>query len=106
MAEYSAMKAAAKGGLYLVSFSLVFFPVMVAIAQNTSAEATASQSAVTTVEVIVTGSNIPTAEDVGPQPVDTYRREDIARLGVRNATDLAEKLPAALGASINDNIAN
>jgi fructose-specific component phosphotransferase system IIB-like protein len=27
--------------------------------------------------VIVTGSNIPTAEEVGPNPVDTYRSEDI-----------------------------
>ena len=94
------MKAAAKPGLYLVSFFIVFFPVIVVLAQNTSSGARASQPAVTTVEVIVTGSNIPTAEDVGPQPVDTYRREDNTRLGVRNATDLAEKLPAALGASI------
>ncbi|PYI75224.1 MAG: hypothetical protein DMF04_10865, partial [Verrucomicrobia bacterium] len=100
------MKAAAKPGLYLVSFFIVFFPVIVVLAQNTSSGARASQPAVTTVEVIVTGSNIPTAEDVGPQPVDTYRREDIARLGVRNATDLVEKLPAVLGASINDNISN
>src|SRR5438094_3345181 len=34
--------------------------------------------------VIVTGSNIPTAEEVGPNPVDTYRRDDITRLGVRD----------------------
>src|SRR5438045_9201277 len=27
--------------------------------------------------VIVTGSNIPTAETVGPNPVDTYNRENI-----------------------------
>ena len=33
--------------------------------------------------VIVTGSNIPTAEEVGPNPVDTYRRDDITRLGRR-----------------------
>ena len=33
-------------------------------------------------EVIVTGSNIPTSEEVGPNPVDTYRKEDITRLGV------------------------
>src|SRR5438132_83364 len=38
--------------------------------------------------VIVTGSNIPTAEEVGPNPVDTYRRDDITRLGVRTHTDL------------------
>src|SRR5204863_10048811 len=37
--------------------------------------------------VIVTGSNIPTAEETGPNPVDTYRVQDIEKLGVRNATD-------------------
>ncbi len=55
-------------------------------------------------EVIVTGSNIPTAEEVGPQPVDTYRKVDIERLGVRSATDLVQKLPAASGLSINENL--
>src|SRR6266403_6026902 len=54
-------------------------------------------------EVIVTGSNIPTSEEVGPSPVDTYRREDIIRLGVRSATDLIQKLPAATGSAINEN---
>ncbi|HYU52577.1 MAG TPA: TonB-dependent receptor plug domain-containing protein [Gemmatimonadaceae bacterium] len=52
----------------------------------------------------MTGSNIPTAEDVGPQPVDTYRREDITRLGVRNATDFVQKLPIVNGASLNENL--
>jgi iron complex outermembrane recepter protein len=52
----------------------------------------------------VTGSNIPTAEEVGPQPVDTYRRVDIERLGIRNATDLVQKLPVVTGPSISDNI--
>src|SRR6266700_6395763 len=65
---------------------------------------TAGQPAATMVEVIVTGSNIPTAEEVGPQPVDTYRRDDITRLGVRSATDFIQKLPAATGPSINENI--
>ena len=63
-----------------------------------------SQPVATMVEVIVTGSNIPTAEEVGPQPVDTYRQVDIERLGVRSATDLVQKLPAASGLSINDNL--
>src|SRR5438874_1502122 len=58
----------------------------------------------TTFEVIVTGSNIPTAEEVGPQPVDTYRRDDIFRLGVRSATDFVQTLPMATGASINENL--
>src|SRR6266566_9874073 len=65
---------------------------------------TASQPAATMVEVIVTGSNIPTAEEVGPQPVDTYRSVDIERLGVRSATDFVQKLPIANGASFNENL--
>src|SRR6266568_3171368 len=56
--------------------------------------------------VVVTGSNIPTAEETGPNPVDTYRQEDIEKLGVRNATDLLNKLPAEAGATVNQNIAN
>src|SRR5438309_3875042 len=66
---------------------------------------TAERSGITIEEVIVTGSNIPTSEEVGPNPVDTYRREDIARLGVRTATDLIQKLPAATGAALNENVA-
>jgi len=53
--------------------------------------------------VVVTGSNIPTAEETGPDPVDTYRPEDIEKLGARNPTDLLTKLPQALGSTINQN---
>src|SRR5437899_2992183 len=53
--------------------------------------------------VNVTGSNIPTAQEVGPTPVDTYRPEDIEKLGVRNATDLLTKLPQEMGSTINQN---
>jgi hypothetical protein len=56
--------------------------------------------------VIVTGSNIPTAEETGPNPVDTYRTEDIQKLGAYNATDLLTKLPQEMGSTINQNIAN
>ena len=56
--------------------------------------------------VVVTGSNISTAEETGPNPVDTYRPQDIENLGVRNATDLLNKLPAEAGSTINQNIAN
>ena len=49
--------------------------------------------------VIVTGSNIPTAEEVGPNPVDTYRRDDITRLGVRTPTDLIQRIPAVTGST-------
>src|SRR6266480_3813969 len=56
--------------------------------------------------VVVTGSNIPTAEEVGPNPVDTYRPEDIAKLGIRTSTDLTQKLPVITGGAINENIGN
>jgi iron complex outermembrane recepter protein len=56
--------------------------------------------------VIVTGSNIPTAEEVGPNPVDTYRRDDITRLGVRTPTDLILRIPAATGSNITENNTN
>src|SRR6516164_8170375 len=60
----------------------------------------------TVVEVIVTGSNIPTAEEVGPNPVDTYRPADIEKLGIRNATDLTTFLPQEAGSTTNLNIGN
>jgi iron complex outermembrane receptor protein len=56
--------------------------------------------------VIVTGSNIPTAEEVGPNPVDTYRPADIEKLGIRNATDLTTFLPQEAGGTVNLNIGN
>jgi iron complex outermembrane receptor protein len=66
-----------------------------------------SASGVVEVErVIVTGSNIPTAQEVGPNPVDTYRPTDIEKLGIRNATDLTTFLPQQSGSTENLNIAN
>src|SRR3989454_11997 len=56
--------------------------------------------------VIVTGSNIPTAEETGPNPVDTYRPQDIEKLGIRNATDLQEFIPQEAGGTVNMNIGN
>ena len=82
------------------------------IVPNVSAQAIAPPAQVTTgatVEVervIVTGSNIPTAEETGPNPVDTYRPADIERLGIRNATDLTTFLPQQAGGTTNLNIGN
>ena len=56
--------------------------------------------------VIITGSNIPNAEEVGLNPVDTYRPTDIEKLGVRNSTDFLTNLPQAMGSTINQNMAN
>jgi iron complex outermembrane recepter protein len=94
-------------GLYLAITASFFGPVLASLAQDPKpTPQTTGQPGVTIEEVIVTGSNIPTAEEVGPNPVDTYRTEDIERLGVRNTTDLLTKLPQQLGSSINQNIAN
>src|SRR5437763_12144947 len=83
----------------------VFSSVLAALAQDAAPTSQAAGQPLTTaVEVIVTGSNIPTSEEVGPQPVDTYRRADIERLGVRSATDFVQKLPVVAGTSINENV--
>src|ERR1700741_5075810 len=56
--------------------------------------------------VIVTGANIPTAIETGPNPVDTYRPADIEKLGIRNATDLTTFLPQQAGGTTNLNMGN
>src|SRR6266516_8183925 len=56
--------------------------------------------------VIVTGSNIPTAEETGTNPVDTYRPHDIEKLGIRNATDLTTFIPQEGGGTVNQNMSN
>ena len=77
----------------------------IAFGQDTvSTSREADRSVATVVEVIVTGSNIPTAEEVGPNPVDTYRPADIEKLGIRNATDLTTFLPQEAGGTVNQNI--
>ena len=76
---------------------------------NTVAQNPSQPPALGTVEVervIVTGSNIPTAEETGPNPVDTYRPADIEKLGIRNAQDLQTFLPQEAGGTVNLNIAN
>jgi iron complex outermembrane receptor protein len=56
--------------------------------------------------VVVTGSNIPTAEETGPNPVDTYRPQDIEKLGIRSTTDLQQFIPQQAGGTVNLNIGN
>src|SRR5215470_4922229 len=68
------------------------------IAAQTTTGATAEME-----RVIVTGSNIPTAAEVGPNPVDTYRPADIEKLGIRNATDLLTNLPQEMGTTSTQN---
>src|SRR6266403_6047949 len=45
--------------------------------------------------IIVTGSNIPTAEEVGPNPVDIYNRENITKSGEFTTERFLQSLPIA-----------
>src|SRR6266850_2425813 len=83
----------------IVGFFLIF-------TANAFAQQAAAPGAAEVERVIVTGSNIPTAEETGPNPVDTYRPADIEKLGIRNATDLTTFIPQEAGGTVNLNIAN
>src|SRR6266540_3680662 len=97
----SQFKLRSVGVAFAAGLGVALLSVPVASGQNPSP---APASTVAEVEpVIVTGSNIPTAEEVGPNPVDTYRPGDIEKLGVRNPTDLLIKLPQEMGTAVNQN---
>ena len=49
----------------------------------------------TTERIIVTGSNIPTAEEVGPNPVLNFNRETITKSGERTTEEFLRNLPIA-----------
>src|SRR5216117_1185544 len=94
-------------GVRLAITAGVFCPGVVTSAQDLAPPSqTAAQPGVTIEQVIVTGSNIPTAEETGPNPVDTYRPADLEKLGIRNATDLTTFLPQEAGGTVNLNIGN
>jgi iron complex outermembrane receptor protein len=59
----------------------------------------ATGAAATAERVIVTGSNIPTAEEVGVNPVDIYNRETISKSGERTTEQFLQSLP-----TVNANI--
>ncbi len=74
-----------------------FVMIVSAFAQATPSPAPANQGPVTAEaeRVIVTGSNIPTAEEVGPNPVLNINRDLINKRGERNAEELIRNLPVA-----------
>ena len=69
--------------------AIVLMPCMVIWAQDVQPEQAAPTAAtVSEVErVIVTGSIIPTAEEVGPNPVLTINRDIIEKSGERTAEE-------------------
>ncbi|MGI8958085.1 MAG: TonB-dependent receptor plug domain-containing protein, partial [Chthoniobacterales bacterium] len=53
-----------------------------------------------TERIIVTGSNIPTAQEVGPNPVLNINRDLINKSGERSAEELIKNLPVANGGGV------
>jgi iron complex outermembrane receptor protein len=96
------VKPSSGGVAFAASVALVFLSVRIASGQNPSPGSASSTAEVE--RVIVTGSNIPTAEEVGPNPVDTYRPGDIEKLGAHNTTDLMIQLPQEMGTAVNQNM--
>ncbi|MEP7072303.1 MAG: TonB-dependent receptor [Verrucomicrobiota bacterium] len=84
-------------GLTVAGF--ILFPVSTTFGQDSTpspAEEVAGNSAVAEVErVIVTGSNIPTAAEVGPNPVQTITRDLIDKSGERTTEELIRNLTVA-----------
>src|SRR5436305_6354347 len=79
--------------------------ILLTIASNTFAQnlqpasadiGAASTPAAAEVErIIVTDSNIPTAEEVGPNPVDIYNSENITKSGEFTTEQFLQSLPIA-----------
>ncbi len=65
------------------------------VAPPTAVSADQSGTEAETERIIVTGSNIPTAEEVGPNPVQTIDRAFIEKSGERTAEQLLRNLPVA-----------
>ena len=65
------------------------------VAATNANAAAAGNTEATTERVIVTGSNIPTAEEVGPNPVLTVNRELIDKSGERTTEEILRDLPVA-----------
>src|SRR5690242_8753380 len=90
-----------------VGFPIIFASSVFAQLPAPATPAPAGAAGTAEVErVVVTGSNIPTAEETGPNPVDTYRPQDIEKLGIRSSNDLVTILPQEAGGTVNQNIAN
>jgi outer membrane receptor protein involved in Fe transport len=97
------MKASVLRTGYVTAISSLSLALVCGIPANIAAQTTADTTAEVE-RVIVTGSNIPTAEETGPYPVDTYRPADFEKLGIRNTADLVTFLPQEAGATQNQNV--
>src|SRR5216110_464660 len=93
------MTLAARVGIPLIIASSAFAqnlqPLSTDIGAAPTPPAAAAPPAPEAERVIVTGSNIPTAEEVGPNPVDIYNRENINKSGEFTTEQFLLSLPIA-----------
>ena len=88
---------------FAVAAAIPMFAGSGAFAQDPSASPAADQPTGATAEaerIIVTGSNIPTAQEVGPNPVLNINRDLINKSGERTAEQLIKALPVANGGGV------
>jgi iron complex outermembrane recepter protein len=82
-----------------VGFSLLAAPKnlgqTIAPASTTAASPAPAEANAEAERVIVTGSNIPTAQEVGPNPVDIITRDRIEKAGERTTAELVRNLTVA-----------
>src|ERR1700680_2800451 len=76
------------GFIRLAFATCIGIPLLIGTSANAQAPAAGGEA--TTERVIVTGSNIPTAEEVTANPVDVLNEQEIARSG--EATDILQIL--------------
>src|SRR4051794_2246545 len=67
---------------------------------GTEAPTSATGATAEAERIIVTGSNIPTAQEVGPNPVLNINRDLINKSGERSAEELIKNLPVANGGGV------
>jgi iron complex outermembrane receptor protein len=93
------MKKPPDTGLCLGIAAGFFCPVLLTFAQNPSpAPRTTGLPGVTVEEVIVTGSNIPTSEEVGPNPVFILNRDLINKSGQGTTAEQFLKIQPVMNA--------
>jgi len=95
-----------KSAVLLAIFFAIVFNVSAQVPSPVPAAAGARDAqgnilpaAATAERVIVTGSNIPTAEEVGPNPVDVYNTETLSKSGQRTTEQFLQSIP-----TVNANI--
>src|SRR6201982_1130352 len=82
-------------GILLITAPNAFAQDVAPASQLIGAAPSAPPASTEVGRVIVTGSNIPTAEEVGPNPVDIYNRENINKSGEFTTERFLQSLPIA-----------